>query len=59
MTSIASEAAATIVVSCKQTRFHIENPNYRDVSLFHPLNPGHPHADPARMISRYSWMWRD
>lgn len=34
MTSIASESAATIVVSCKQTRFHIDSPNYRDVSIF-------------------------
>ena len=31
MTSINSESAATIVVSCKQTRFHIDSPNYREV----------------------------
>lgn len=31
MTSIAAEAVSTILVSCKQTRFHIESPNYREV----------------------------
>lgn len=33
MTSISSESAATVVVSCKQTRFHIDSPNYREVSI--------------------------
>ncbi|EAQ87279.1 hypothetical protein CHGG_03898 [Chaetomium globosum CBS 148.51] len=28
MTSIAAESVSTILVSCKQTRFHIESPNY-------------------------------
>lgn len=31
MTSIAAESVSTILVSCKQTRFHIESPNYREV----------------------------
>ena len=41
MTSVASESAATIVVSCKQTRFHIDSPNYREVRPFRlfPLLP--------------------
>lgn len=34
MTSIASESVATILCSCKQTRFHIDNPNYREVCLY-------------------------
>ncbi|SPO06013.1 related to positive effector protein GCN20 [Cephalotrichum gorgonifer] len=33
MTSINSESAATIAVSCKQTRFHIESPNYRELDV--------------------------
>jgi ABC-type multidrug transport system fused ATPase/permease subunit len=33
MTSIAAESVSTILVSCKQTRFHIESPNYREVRL--------------------------
>ncbi|KAL2266948.1 hypothetical protein VTJ83DRAFT_4225 [Remersonia thermophila] len=33
MTSIADEAVSTIVVSCKQTRFHIESPNYRELDI--------------------------
>lgn len=33
MTSIADEAVSTILVSCKQTRFHIESPNYREVGM--------------------------
>ncbi|KAB5571915.1 ABC transporter [Coniochaeta sp. 2T2.1] len=33
MTSIASESVATILCSCKQTRFHIENPNYRELDI--------------------------
>lgn len=32
MTSIAAESVSTILVSCKQTRFHIESPNYREVN---------------------------
>ena len=32
MTSMAAESVSTILVSCKQTRFHIESPNYREVS---------------------------
>ncbi|KAK3897597.1 hypothetical protein C8A05DRAFT_47854 [Staphylotrichum tortipilum] len=32
MTSIAAESVSTILVSCKQTRFHIESPNYREVT---------------------------
>jgi hypothetical protein len=31
MTSIAAESVSTILVSCKQTRFHIDSPNYREV----------------------------
>ena len=40
MTSIAAESVSTILVSCKQTRFHIESPNYREVkrSGFYQLN---------------------
>jgi hypothetical protein len=30
---MAAEAVSTILVSCKQTRFHIESPNYREVNL--------------------------
>ncbi|KAH8912606.1 ABC transporter [Coniochaeta sp. PMI_546] len=33
MTSIAAESVATILCSCKQTRFHIENPNYRELDI--------------------------
>ncbi|KAL1838233.1 hypothetical protein VTJ49DRAFT_2867 [Mycothermus thermophilus] len=33
MTSIADEAVSTILVSCKQTRFHIESPNYRELDI--------------------------
>ncbi|KAL8401528.1 hypothetical protein RB596_008371 [Gaeumannomyces avenae] len=34
MTSMASESVATIQVSCKQTRFHIEaSPNYRELDI--------------------------
>jgi hypothetical protein len=33
MTSIAAESVSTILVSCKQTRFHIESPNYREVII--------------------------
>jgi hypothetical protein len=33
MTSIAAESVSTILVSCKQTRFHIESPNYREVTI--------------------------
>ncbi len=33
MTSIAAESVSTILVSCKQTRFHIESPNYREVHI--------------------------
>jgi len=29
---MAAESVSTILVSCKQTRFHIESPNYREVS---------------------------
>lgn len=32
MTSMTAEAVSTILVSCKQTRFHIESPNYREVT---------------------------
>lgn len=32
MTSMAAESVSTILVSCQQTRFHIESPNYREVS---------------------------
>lgn len=36
---MSSEAVATIVCTCKQTRFDIGSPNYRDVSLpIHPLS---------------------
>lgn len=38
MTSMSAESVATILVSCKQTRFHIENPNYREVSSHSPLH---------------------
>ncbi len=31
MTSMAAESVSTILVSCKQTRFNIGNPNYREV----------------------------
>jgi hypothetical protein len=34
---MAAEAVSTILVSCKQTRFHIESPNYREVSEPRPL----------------------
>jgi len=33
MTSMAAEAVSTILVSCKQTRFHIESPNYRELDI--------------------------
>ncbi|KAK4034563.1 ABC transporter F family member 3, partial [Parachaetomium inaequale] len=33
MTSIAAESVSTILVSCKQTRFHIESPNYRELDI--------------------------
>ncbi|KAL1866609.1 hypothetical protein VTK73DRAFT_4615 [Phialemonium thermophilum] len=31
--SAASESTSTILVSCKQTRFHIESPNYRELDI--------------------------
>jgi hypothetical protein len=31
MTSMGAEAVSTILVTCKQTRFYIGNPNYREV----------------------------
>lgn len=34
MTSMASESVATILCTAKQTRFHIESPNYREVRPF-------------------------
>jgi hypothetical protein len=39
MTSIAAESVSTILVSCKQTRFHIESPNHREVMslLYYPV----------------------
>ncbi len=40
MTSIAAESVSTILVSCKQTRFHIESPNYREVRKTIPNFPG-------------------
>lgn len=33
MTSAAAESVSTILVSCKQTRFHIESPNYRELDV--------------------------
>ncbi|KAK7418552.1 hypothetical protein QQX98_003897 [Neonectria punicea] len=33
MTSIASESVATILCTSKQTRFHIESPNYRELDI--------------------------
>ncbi|KAL5610300.1 hypothetical protein FOVSG1_004981 [Fusarium oxysporum f. sp. vasinfectum] len=33
MTSMASESAATILCTSKQTRFHIESPNYRELDI--------------------------
>ncbi|KAJ4294837.1 hypothetical protein N0V88_005071 [Collariella sp. IMI 366227] len=33
MTSIAAKSVSTILVSCKQTRFHIESPNYRELDI--------------------------
>ncbi|KAG5981680.1 hypothetical protein E4U55_002689 [Claviceps digitariae] len=33
MTSISSEAAATILCTAKQTRFHIDSPNYRELDV--------------------------
>ncbi|KAN0105834.1 P-loop containing nucleoside triphosphate hydrolase protein [Hyaloscypha variabilis] len=33
MTTSTEEAAATILVSCKQTRFHIENPVYQELDI--------------------------
>ncbi|KAE9362680.1 P-loop containing nucleoside triphosphate hydrolase protein [Stipitochalara longipes BDJ] len=33
MTSSTEEAATTILVSCKQTRFHIENPVYQELDI--------------------------
>ncbi|KAK0111755.1 hypothetical protein ONS95_002090 [Cadophora gregata] len=33
MTSTTAEAATTILVSCKQTRFHIENPVYQELDI--------------------------
>lgn len=38
MTSIAAESVSTILVSCKQTRFHIESPNYREVIIIIIIN---------------------
>ncbi|RDW61616.1 ABC transporter-like protein [Coleophoma crateriformis] len=32
-TSNVEESAATILVSCKQTRFHIESPNYQELDI--------------------------
>lgn len=34
---MSAESVATILVACKQTRFHIGNPNCREVS---PYTPG-------------------
>lgn len=34
MTTSTEEAATTILVSCKQTRFHIENPVYQEVGPY-------------------------
>lgn len=33
MTSMAAESVATILCTAKQTRFHIDSPNYREVSF--------------------------
>ncbi|KAH8900034.1 hypothetical protein GQ53DRAFT_207247 [Thozetella sp. PMI_491] len=33
MTSMAAESVSTILVSCKQTRFHIANPDYRELDI--------------------------
>ncbi|KAK0701733.1 putative transporter protein [Lasiosphaeria miniovina] len=33
MTSMSAESVSTILVSCKQTRFHIESPNYRELDI--------------------------
>ncbi|KAK1752164.1 P-loop containing nucleoside triphosphate hydrolase protein [Echria macrotheca] len=33
MTSMTAESVSTILVSCKQTRFHIETPNYRELDI--------------------------
>ncbi|KAK0715036.1 P-loop containing nucleoside triphosphate hydrolase protein [Lasiosphaeris hirsuta] len=33
MTSMVAESVSTILVSCKQTRFHIESPNYRELDI--------------------------
>ncbi|PSS02168.1 ABC transporter [Coniella lustricola] len=33
MTSMTAESVATILVSCKQTRFHIESPNYKELDI--------------------------
>ncbi|KAJ4418979.1 hypothetical protein N0V82_005204 [Gnomoniopsis sp. IMI 355080] len=33
MTSMSAESVDTILVSCKQTRFHIGNPNYRELEI--------------------------
>jgi len=30
---MAAESVSTILVSCKQTRFHIESPNYRELDI--------------------------
>lgn len=38
MTSMAAESVSTILVSCKQTRFHIETPNYREVRFSFSLS---------------------
>lgn len=52
MTSISSESAATVVVSCKQTRFHIDSPNYREVSILCPHKP----PILSRMLIGYVWL---
>ncbi|KAJ4389997.1 hypothetical protein N0V93_007470 [Gnomoniopsis smithogilvyi] len=33
MASMSAESVGTILVSCKQTRFHIERPNYRELDI--------------------------
>jgi ABC-type transport system involved in cytochrome bd biosynthesis fused ATPase/permease subunit len=33
MTSMSSESVSTIQATCKQTRFHIESPNYRELDI--------------------------
>ncbi|AEO60643.1 hypothetical protein MYCTH_74803 [Thermothelomyces thermophilus ATCC 42464] len=58
MTSISAESVSTILVSCKQTRFHIESPNYREVALLRAiadkLIPGIPEETRVSILQQTS-----